>query len=235
MDLTGKTVLITGASRGIGAAIAQRLAACGANLALCGRDPATLERTKRDAEAVGARAASLPGDMSNMAYVEGLPEATVAALGRLDVVVNNAGVYVTGPSQEADLAEWDHVLDVNFRACVHLTRFALPILMEHDESAVINICSVAGRGTFPEHAIYCATKHAMHAWSSCLWDDVRLNGVKVCTIYPGYVDTVMVADVPGDHGLMIQPADVAHTVQFALEFPTTSCPTEIVIRGQRMT
>jgi NADP-dependent 3-hydroxy acid dehydrogenase YdfG len=234
MDLSGKAILITGASRGIGAAVAKRLSRAGADVVLCGRDKTALEATKLDCEGEGAaRVALLPGDIRDVAYTAGIVERAFGALGRLDAVVNSAGVFVTGPAQDADLAEWDQVLDVNFRAWMHLTRHALPILMRQPESAVVNLCSIAGRTTFPGGAIYTATKHAVHAWSNCLFDDVRDKGVKVCAIYPGYVNTDMAAHVPGDHDNMIQPDDVAQTVEFVLRFPGTSCPTEIVLRPQR--
>lgn len=233
VDLSAKAILITGASRGIGAAVAKRLSRAGADVALCGRDKTALEATKLDCEGEGARVVLLPGDIRDAAYAASLAENAFGALGRLNAIVNSAGVFVMGPAQDADLAEWDQVLDVNFRAWMHLTRRALPILMRQPESAVVNLCSVAGRTTFPGGAIYTATKHAVHAWSNCLFDDVRDKGVKVCAIYPGYVNTDMAAHVPGDHDNMIQPDDVAQTVEFALRFPTTSCPTEIVLRPQR--
>jgi NADP-dependent 3-hydroxy acid dehydrogenase YdfG len=233
MELSGKAILITGASRGIGSAVAKRLSSAGADVALCGRDKTALEATKLACKGEGVRTALLPGDIRDVVYVAGLVENAFGALGRLDAVVNSAGVFVTGPAQDADLAEWDQVLDVNFRAWMHLTRRALPILMCQPESAVVNICSIAGRTTFAGGGIYTATKHAVHAWSSCLFDDVRDKGVKVCAIYPGYVNTDMAARVPGDHDNMIQPDDVAQTVEFALRFPGTSCPTEIVLRPQR--
>jgi NADP-dependent 3-hydroxy acid dehydrogenase YdfG len=233
MDPSGKVILITGASRGIGAAVAKRLSRAGAHVALCGRDRSALEAIKSTCEGEGVRVALFPGEMRDMAYAAGLAENAIDALGRLDAVVNNAGVFITGPAQDADPTEWDQVLDVNFRAWMHLTQRALPILMRQPESAVVNLCSIAGRMTYPGGGIYTATKHAVHAWSNCLFDDVRDKGVKVCAIYPGYVNTGMTAHVQGDHDNMIQPDDVAQTVEFVLRFPTTSCPTEIVLRPQR--
>jgi len=232
-DLSGKVVLITGASRGIGAAIATRLAGCGADVALCARDSAALDGVAALCRNRGARTTLLPGDIRDLGYAAALAGRAVDALGRLDAVVNNAGILVTGPAQDADLAAWDLALDVNFRSWVHLTRHALPLLLRQPHSAVINLCSVAGRETYPGFGIYSATKHAVHAWSKCLFDDVSDRGVKVCAIYPGYVNTDMVSDVAGDHGNMIQPDDVARTVEFVLGFPATSCPTEIVLRRQR--
>lgn len=231
MELAGKVVLITGASRGIGAATARRLAAAGTQLALCGRDRAALDAVVDDCR--GVRAIALPGDLRDLDYAAGLPQRAFDALGRLDAVINNAGLLATGPAQDANLAEWDRMLDINFRACVHLTHGALPLLMREPESAVINLCSIAGRETYPGFAIYSATKHAIHAWSKCLFEDVSARGVKVSAIYPGYVDTEMVNDVPGNHANMIRADDVARTIEFVLQFPSTACPTEIVLSRQR--
>jgi NADP-dependent 3-hydroxy acid dehydrogenase YdfG len=233
MDPKGKVILITGASRGIGAVTARRLAAAGMELALCGRDEAKLAEVGAACEAHGAKVVLLPGDIADIDYAEGLPTAAHEAFGRLDAVFNNAGIANPGPTQEADLTEWDKVLDVNFRAWMHLTRHALPLLMEQPESAVINLCSVSGRVTGAGAGIYSATKHAVHAWSQCMFDDVRDKGVKVSAIYPGFVDTDLTQHVAGDRGKMIQPDDVAQTVEFVLRFPGTGCPTEIVIRPQR--
>lgn len=123
-------------------------------------------------------------------------------------------------------------LDINFRSLVRLTKAAIPHLLEHSESAVINLSSIAGRMTFAGGGIYSATKHAVHAFSGCLFDDLRDRGMKVSAIYPGFVDTEMTAAVRGDRSHMIQPDDVARTLEFVLTFPANACPTEIVVRPQ---
>ncbi len=232
MDLQGKSALITGASRGIGAAVAEYLASQGMALALSARDAGALEAVCTRCEAAGGRAIALPGDMTDLAYVRGLPQAAAQALGRLDVLINNAGLLDFSSMETADLELWDRILDVNFRSWIHLTHHALPLLTQHEESAVVNLCSVAGRMTFAGGGIYSGTKHAVHGWSQSLFDDVRAKGVKVCTLYPGFVNTDMAGFVDGDHAKMIQPADIARTIAFALGFPANACPTEIVIRPQ---
>lgn len=232
MAITGRVILITGASRGIGAAAALHLAKEGARVALTARNGSALEAVKEACEAAGGEAALFPGDMTDTAFLKALPTQVVETFGRLDALFNNAGLVARAPADEADLAEWDRVLDVNFRAWMHLTRHALPHLTANPESAVINLCSVAGRHTYATGGIYSATKHAVHAWSGCLFEDLRAKGVKVCALYPGFVNTEMVTDVPGDKDKMIQPGDIARAIEFVLTFPSNACPTEIVIRPQ---
>ncbi len=232
MDLGDKVILITGASGGIGAAAARRLASKGMSVALAGRNIEKLETLASDCRTLGAEAEVFPGEVTEESYTAGLPDAVKSRFGSLHALFNNAGVFETGSFDSADISRWDAALDINFRSLLHLTKAAIPHLLENAESAVINLSSIAGRMTFSGGGIYSATKHAVHAFSGCLFDDLRDRGLKVSAIYPGFVDTGMTAGVEGDRSHMIQPDDVARTLQFVLEFPSNACPTEIVIRPQ---
>ena len=232
MELREKVILITGASGGIGAAVARRLAGQGMSVALAGRNVKKLEALANDCKKVGVEVEVFPGEVTEEDYTSGLPEAVRSHFGGIHALFNNAGVFETGSFDTADMSRWDAALDINFRSVLHLTKAAIPHLLEHPESAVINLSSIAGRMTFAGGGIYSATKHAVHAFSGCLFDDLRDRGLKVTAIYPGFVDTGMTASVEGDRSHMIQPDDVARTLQFVLEFPSNACPTEIVIRPQ---
>ena len=232
MELNGKVILITGASGGIGAATARRLAKKGMALALAGRNVKKLEAVAQECMKLGGLAEIFPGEITDEDYTSGLPDAVKAQLGTLNALFNNAGVFETGAFDQADISRWDAALDINFRSLLHLTKAAVPHLLENSESAVINLSSIAGRTTFGGGGIYSATKHAVHAFSGCLFDDLRDRGLKVSAIYPGFVDTGMTSGVEGDRSNMIQPDDVARTLEFVLEFPSNACPTEIVIRPQ---
>jgi len=232
LELEGKVILITGASGGIGAATARRLAEKGMTLALAGRDTNKLDAVADDCRKVGALAEIFPGEITDADYIAGLGDAVSKRFGALHALFNSAGVFETGSFDTADLARWDAALDINFRSLLHLTKMALPHLLEHPESAVINLSSIAGRMTFGGGGIYSATKHAVHAFSGCLFEDLRDRGLKVAAIYPGFVDTGMTAAVSGERSNMIQPDDVAQTVEFVLQFPANACPTEIVLRPQ---
>ncbi|RYH07004.1 SDR family oxidoreductase [Tropicimonas sp. IMCC6043] len=221
-----------GASRGIGAATARALAAEGMAVALAGRDVVLPEDVARDCREAGARTAVFPGDVTDNVYLAGLADAVRERMGTLHALFNNAGVLETARFDAADLSRWEHTLDINFRALVHLTLVMLPLLLEHPESAVINLISIAGRSSFSGGGIYCATKPAVHAFSGCLFEDLRDKGLKVCAIYPGYIATEMTSAVPGDREKMIQAEDIARTVSFLFRFPANACPTEVVIRPQ---
>lgn len=232
MEIKGKSILVTGASGGIGAAAARRIAGKGMAVGLAGRNVGKLEAVAEDCRALGGEAEVFAGDITDDNYVRGLPDAVKERFGALHVLFNNAGVFETGSFDTADISKWDEALDINFRSLLHLTKAAVPHLLEQPESAVINLSSIAGRMTFGGGGIYSATKHAVHAFSGCLFDDLRDRGLKVTGIYPGFVDTGMTAGVAGDRSHMIQPDDIARTLEFVLEFPSNACPTEIVIRPQ---
>lgn len=232
MDLSQSAIVVTGASRGIGAAIALRLARAGADLALCGRDDNALEAVSQACTEAGARVVAIIGDVTGPDFATRALAATTNAFGRIDALVNNAGILDYAAADVADLKTWDRVIDVNLRSWIHVTRAQLPEMLNNSESAVINICSIAGRETYATGGVYTATKHAIHAWAQCMFQDLAQRGLKVSTIYPGYVDTDMAGVVDGDREAMIRPDDVARAVEFALTFPTSSCPTEIVIRRQ---
>ncbi len=233
-SLHGSVALVTGASRGIGRAIAEGLAAEGCDLGLVARRKRGLLKTARLCAESLAQAVPIQADLARKKAAEEVVRRTIDAFGRLDILVNNAGVMLRGAAHDADLADWDQTLEVNLRALMHLTRHALPHLMRRPRSAVINISSIAGKMGFPGGGAYCASKHGVMGFSEALFEDVREHGVKVCAICPGYVRTELVSARGGlDPDRMIQPEDVAEAVLFVARFAHTGCPTEIVLRPQR--
>ena len=224
------SVLVTGASRGIGRAIALELAESGCRVALVARRAEPLDRVAAEVEALGGRAWTFPCDLTDTRALSALVDGAAGALGGLDALVNNAGAFDFTPAPEADLARWDALLDLNLRAVLHLTRHALPHLQARERSAVINIASMAGKDPVVGGGAYCATKFGLFGFGGALFQDVRSRGVKVCTIGPGQASRVDHAP-PLDAGL-VPGRDVARVVRFVLEFPATSCPTEILLRAQ---
>jgi NADP-dependent 3-hydroxy acid dehydrogenase YdfG len=164
-------------------------------LALLGRDERALEAVAAQCQEGASGVGVFAGDLSDEVFRRDVFPDIQQQLGAIHALVNNAGMLDFAAADQADMTTWDRMLDVNFRSWVHLTNYALPHLLEHHESAVINLCSVAGRETFAGGAMYTATKHAVHAWARCMFDDLSARGLKVCTIYPGYVDTEMVTFV----------------------------------------
>ena len=225
--------LVTGASRGIGRAVAVALSEAGCDVAVLARSVEALEETATLCRSAGPRALAVPVDVTDREALTAAVAQTVDTLGGLHVLVNNAGIYAKSPAQSADLAAFDAVIDVNVKSVMALTRLALPHLIASGRGVVVNIGSVAGRMTFPEGGAYCASKWALLGYAGAVFQDVREHGVKVCTICPGYTNTGMVAGRGLDMSLMIQPADLARAVLFVATFPATACPTEIVIEPQR--
>ena len=228
-----EVALITGASRGIGAACAEHFAKAGYDLALLARTEATLAEVVERCEAEGVRAVGMAVDVSDERAVSAAVTRCVDELGGLSVVINNAGTYAKGSADTLDPAVFERVMAINVNGLMYVTRHALPHLVSAGRGAVIQISSVAGRGSFAGGGAYCASKHAVIGYSEAVFEDVREAGVKVTVICPGFVNTEMVAGRGLLMERMIQPDDVASAALFAARFPSTACPTEIVIRPQR--
>lgn len=234
MDMfKGKTAIVTGASRGIGAAVARELAQLGFHLALIGRDEKTLNETKETCQIEEGQQIGLYAcDLSDMNLIAGMLQDIKEDLGSIDVLINNAGIFAAGRGQDCDLEKWDLAIDLNLRSHMHLARHCLPGMIEKNWGAVIAISSIAGKFTQGGGGNYCATKWGVLGYMGSLFDDVRDHNVKVSTICPGYVDTEMVPKRMSNRHKMIQPEDIAQTVSFILQFPKTGCPVEITVRPQ---
>lgn len=233
MKLDKKTALITGASQGIGRAIALDLANEKINLALVGRNEEKLKEVAHECEKLGSKVKIYPFDLTDIEKIPSLIEKVKVDFQVLHILVNNAGTYVDGNPFESDLKEWDYALDLNFRAVYHLTNQALALIPDQDSGAIINVSSIAGQMTYKGGEIYCATKFALRAYSNCLFESLREKNIKVTCIYPGFVNTELGRGENLDESKMIQPEDIASTVNFFLKTPITACQTEIIIRPQR--
>ncbi len=227
-----KNAVITGASRGIGRAIALRLADLGYNVFLLARDESVLAGVVAAAEDKGVKAASLAGELTDETYLDAALDVARSSLGSIDVLVNNAGSAVAQPAQEADVDRWRGLMDLNFHAVVSLSQRVLPPMIESRSGAVINISSIMGRTTAAGSGAYCASKHALNAFTECMYEDVRDYGIKVSSIMPGFVDTDLTGSMGMNSEHMIAPSDVADSVQYVLSASASACPTEIVLRPQ---
>ena len=227
-----KTALVSGAGKGIGRAIALRLAATGYDVFLLGRDGDALATVAAECAAQSAQADFMVGDLCNAADIAAALEAAHRRLGVIDVLVNNAGAAARGAVQGADLEAWRAVLDLNLWAVIALTRGVLPAMVARRHGAVINISSLSGRHSAGGDAIYAASKHALNGFTASLFEDVREFGIKVSCIMPGFVDTALTASLRKRNERMIGPQDVAACVDFVLASSARCCPTEIVIRPQ---
>jgi NAD(P)-dependent dehydrogenase (short-subunit alcohol dehydrogenase family) len=233
MELDGKTALITGASRGIGRAVALGLAEAGCHVALAARSADKLAEVADQCARHGARTLQIAVDLARDASLVAAVERCVAELGGLDILVNNAGVVERGATLSPDLVSWDGVLAINLRAAMHLTALAVPHMMRAGGGAIINIASISGKMPMGGMPAYSASKHGLVGFSGSVFEDVREHGIKVCAINPGFVDTEMVSEGGLDRTKLIQPADIAATVLFVLRSAPGFCPTEITLRPQR--
>ena len=231
MNLTRKTAIVTGASRGIGKCIALSLAEEGTHLALVARTKKDLEVTAYACEQFGVTVKTYPFDLSEVDKIPQLVEKINKDFKHVDILVNDAGRYEEGDPFSSDVKKWDYTLDVNFKAVYHLTNEVIKLFPE-SEGAVINISSISGLTVTGGGEIYNASKAALKSYGGCLFEDVREKGIKVTNIYPGYVNTSMTSEDELDHGKMIQPQDIASAVLWALKMPKTACPTDITIRPQ---
>lgn len=224
--LAGRVALITGASRGIGAATGRVLADAGARVALASRSG-----DNPGIEGALARAC----DVRNAASLEGMVAATVAHFGRLDILVVNAGVGAYGPFLDLPMADLEEMIEVNVKGALYAVRAALPELLRSDAADIVTIASEAGRRGLPYEVTYCASKFAQVGMTAALDHELREQGVRCTSVCPGGVATDFAMghgrtpDMPALAGMM-SPVDVAETVLFVLTRPRTHRILELAFR-----
>ena len=220
-DLNDKSALVTGASGGIGSAIARKLHAAGANVALSGTRQEPLERL---AEELGERAYILPCNLSDMAAVEVLPKQAIETLGSLDILVNNAGITRDNLFMRMSDEEWQSVIDVNLTATMKLCKGALRGMMKSRWGRIINISSIVGATGNPGQGNYAASKAGMVGMSKSLAYEVASRGITVNVVAPGFIATAMTDKLADDRkeailaqipaGRMGAAEDIASAVAF---------------------
>ena len=219
--LSGAVVLLTGGSRGIGPFIAQALADRGATLALAARSARTLEAVARTLVEGGARVEAVPVDLREQSERERLVAAVRERLGRIDVLVNNAGLETEGAFTELEWPAVRETVELNLLAPMALTRLVLPEMIGRGSGHVVNVASLAGKTCVPYEAVYSGTKAGLAGWTRALRLELAGTGVRFATIFPGYVrDEGMFAKfgvkAPRIAG-SCSPADVARAVARSIE------------------
>ena len=232
-SLSGAVVLVTGGSRGIGRAIALRLAAMGASVAICGRDLKALQSVEAELKVRTARVFSQVADVTCSADVESLLAKTEAALGPVSILVNNAGVGGFGPAHEKSDEDWDRVLNTNLKSVFLVSRAVAPSMIRAGRGDIVNISSLAGRNAFAGGGLYCASKWGVQGLSACMAEDLREHGIRVSVICPGSVATEFSGRGPKDPSKVLSPDDVAHAVTMVVTQGPQSFLSEIHLRPLR--
>jgi len=231
--LSGAVAVVTGASRGIGRAIACRLASLGASVAICGRDRAALQSSERLIAKSGARVFSQTADVTRQSEVTSFVSGAEGALGPIAILVNNAGMGLFGPAHEKTEEEWDRVLDTNLKSVFLVSRAVAPSMIRRSAGDIINISSLAGRNTFAGGGIYCASKWGVLGLSGCMAEDLRNYGIRVSVICPGSVGTEFSGRGPKDLSKVLHPEDVAHAVEAIVTQAPQSFLSELHVRPLR--
>jgi len=230
--LENRVAIVTGASRGIGRAIALSLAEHGCSVMLAARSETELNAVRKEIETAGGKVACAVCDMGDEASVIALVADTLRAFGHLDVVINNAGFGVYGSMEHSETSDWDAMMAVNARGPYILCREAIPHLREHPISHIINIGSVVSIKGYAEQAIYSASKHALHGMSKALAREVQSDNIRVHAICPGGVDTELVAKSRPDldRSILMRPEEIADITLFLVTRKGNAVIDEISVR-----
>ncbi len=232
--LTGRHALVTGGNRGIGAAIASRLASLGAGLTLLARDEASLDKVAaKIASEHGAQIATAVADVTDRTELERAFESARQANGEIAILVNNAGAATSAPFKRTDIDLWQNMIDVNLTSVFHCTSLVLPAMVEAGYGRIVNVASTAGLTGYAYVTAYCAAKHGVVGLTRALAIEVARTGVTVNAVCPGYTETDMTARTVANiiaktgcsedaaraqltalspQGRLIQPAEVASAV-----------------------
>jgi NADP-dependent 3-hydroxy acid dehydrogenase YdfG len=236
-EVANKVVLVTGASSGIGEAVARDLAAHGATVVIGARRVERLEALKTEIEAAGGTAMALGLDVTSRDSVQAFVDAARERFGRVDVIVNNAGVMPLSPIAALKVDEWDQMIDVNIRGVLHGIAAALPVMEAQGHGQIVNIASTAGHQIIPTAAVYCATKHAVRVISEALRQET--DKVRVTVVSPGVTtselaETITHAETAAfidEYRKKALPAEaIARAVRFAIAQPADVDVNEVLVR-----
>jgi len=237
IPLKGKVALITGASKGIGRASALRLAESGANIVIGATSVDLLETLSRDITSLGVESLAERCDVTRLPDCEGLVKQSLERFGKIDILINNAGVGFSGKIVDSDAKQAEQMVMVNILGVYYMTRAVLPYMMEQQSGDIINIGSVAGLKYSPNFAMYSATKFAVRAFSEALRNEVQGHNIRVTLVHPGMTKTAFFdsftqggSPIPFDKGDILKPEDIANAIHFALTRPQGISLNEVTVR-----
>ena len=229
--LAGQVAVVTGASRGIGAAIALALAGLEATTILCSRKQSDLEGVARAIAQNGGKAEVIACDVTNLSSVEAAAKQVEASFGRLDILVNNAGIGgFGGPLHQLPPEEWDQILNTNLRSVYYTARAFAPMMIRARNGHIINISSLAGKNALPNGAAYAASKWGLNGLSVSLAEELRGHNIRVAVVCPGSTNTDLSPHAGKDPLKMLQPEDIAYAVAMLVTQTPQSFISEVLLR-----
>ncbi|HEY1677550.1 MAG TPA: SDR family NAD(P)-dependent oxidoreductase [Candidatus Sulfotelmatobacter sp.] len=229
--LDGQVAVITGAGRGIGAAIARKLATMGATAVLIGRTQSTLEETAQAIIGAGGKTEVIPCDVSVLHQLEYASTRVDSTFGRLDILINNAGVGGFNDALHNLLPEeWDRILNTNLRGVYYAIKCFAPMMIRAYGGHIINISSLAGKNALPNGAAYAASKWGLNGLTYSVAEELRPHNIRVATVCPGSVDTELSPHAGKDPNKMLQSEDIAHAVAMLVTQAPQSFVSEVLIR-----
>jgi len=230
-SLAEQVAVITGAGRGIGAAIARKLASLGAVTVLCGRTRSDLDTTARSIVEAGGQAEVIPCDVVELHQLEYAAARVQGTFGRTDVLVNNAGVGgFRDPLHTLLPEDWDRILNTNLRGVYYAIRAFAPIMIQAYGGHIINISSLAGKNALPNGAAYAASKWGLNGLTYSVAEELRSHNIRVSVICPGSTETGLSPHAGKDPNKMLQPEDIAHAVAMLVTQEHRSFISEILMR-----
>jgi len=229
--LDGQVAVVTGAGRGIGAAISHELAARGAAVVLLGRNQATLASTAQTILAAGGKTEAIPCDVTILSQLESAATRVDRTFGRVDILVNNAGIGgFSAPLHTLPPEDWDRILNTNLRGVYYTIRAFAPVMIRARTGHIINISSLAGKNPLPNGAAYAASKWGLNGLTYSVAEELRQHNIRVSVICPGSTATELSPHASKDPAKMLQPHDIAHAVAMLVTQTPQSFVSEILLR-----
>ena len=241
-ELAGEVAIVTGASSGIGEATAESLASRGADVVLAARRADELEAVAERIRSNGGTAVVVPTDVTEDDDIDTLVTETVDEFGAVDILINNAGVMLLEPLEEADRENLRQMIEVNLLGLMNLTHAALPVMQEQDTGHIVNISSTAGRRAGAKSSGYNATKFGVNAFTEAVRQEVTTEGIRTTIVEPGAVDTELQDHIPDEEikqqieeGMIesmtpLESEDIARAVAYAVTQPQHVNVNEMLIR-----
>ena len=229
--LEGRIAVVTGAGKGIGAAIACKLAGLGATVVLAARTRSDLESTAKQIARDGGKTEIAECDLKDLHAVEQVAQRVEKTFGRADILVNNAGIGTFGgPLHTMPPEQWDAVINTNLRGVYYAIRSFAPMMIREGRGEIINISSIAGKNALPNGAAYAASKWGLNGLSYSVAEELRAHNIRVSVVCPGSTNTELGPHQGKNTTKMLQPEDIAHVVAMLVTQAPQSFASEIILR-----